>query len=195
MKNSYLAASAAIIILVIGFWLFSSDSANAPTETPEVVREEKSPTTESKPKQQAAPKVTTPAPKPAEPTPTEPTPPAEPPAPKITYVNTSEADIFNVLPRAGDTVTAGITVSGSARGDWFTQGAFWVEVIAENGDVLIRNQVPSKGNSMTTGMVQFSSSVLISPNYHGPATVRLVNDNPPGHPNPDRSVSIPVVVK
>jgi hypothetical protein len=194
--NTYLAAGAAVLILIVGLWYLNTNSAEAPTEVPEPAQnEEQTEAAENIPKPVTQkPTVTPTAPAPTTQTETTQEPPA-PPAPQATYVNADEKVIFVVLPRPGDTVTAGITISGTARGDWFTQGTFRAEVIAENGDVLVRNQIPAQGNAMTTALVQFSSMVQISPNYHGPATVILHNDNPDGHPNPDRSVSIPIVVK
>jgi hypothetical protein len=193
MKNKkYLAVIGALIVVVLVIWyLEGSDSAQSPAPVVEA-EQNVSAQTAAKPQAQKprpATQSSSPATNPAS------TPAAAPSAPKLTYINADADDIFIVLPRPGDSVSPLITISGTARGDWFQQGTFTAEVIASNGDVLVRNQIPAKGNYMTTEMVQFSSQVQVPPNHTGPMTVVLRNDNPAGHPIPDRSVSMPVVVK
>lgn len=195
MKNAQTVPIIIIAVIVVaGVLYFLSGSSPTPSVIEEAQMEEsgKDTDTSSAPSTKVSqPKTTTPT---APAAPTTPAPTSEP-TPQITYQNTSEQDIFVVLPKPGQKVTPSITVSGAARGDWFYRGVFWAEVVAPNGDVLVRNEIPSKGNANTTGMLQFSSFVLVTSNYRGPATVVLINDNPVGHPIPDRSVSIPVVIE
>ena len=192
--NTYLAAALTIIILGAGIWFLEKGESQPAAEPTDASAQETLaiPQNQAKTQKPSTPsKTSTQAQTQTAPT----TPSASPPPPQATYVNTNEKDIFIVLPKPAQTVTPGITVAGTVRGNWFIQGAMIGEVIAENGDVLARIQIPANGNPMTTEMVQFNAMINVSPNFKGPAAVVIRSDAPPGYPYPDRSVSVPVVVK
>lgn len=114
--------------------------------------------------------------------------------PKVTYVNANEDMIRVIAPHPGESVDGTFTVLGQARGNWYFEANFPVEVVGENGARLVQVPVPAQGDWMTTEFVPFSVSITV-PNYTGPATLILRNDNASGLPEHDRSVSIPIVIK
>ena len=123
--------------------------------------------------------------------------PSTPPPPivKATYDNATEDMIVVTTPLPGATSSRIVEVEGRARGNWYFEANFPIEIQSPEGDVLVRIGVQAKGPWMTTEFVPFSASLTLPPNYHGPATLILRNDNASGLPEYDRSVSIPIVVQ
>jgi hypothetical protein len=80
-----------------------------------------------------------------------------------------------------------------ARGNWFFEGSFPVELVDDSGD-LAQTIATAKGDWMTDAFVPFEATLQIPKNLAGPATLILKRDNPSGLPDYDRSISIPVFV-
>jgi hypothetical protein len=113
---------------------------------------------------------------------------------QATYANADEHLIKVALPLPGETVDATFTVLGQARGNWYFEASFPLEVRAEGGRVLVQMPVQAQGDWMTTEFVPFSAHVTVS-DYRGSATLVLHNDNASGLPEHDRSISIPIVIQ
>lgn len=127
--------------------------------------------------------VATPAPA-VSPTPT----PTPPPGPFI-------SDMVKITsPLAGAVVGKTFTVKGEARGQWYFEASFPVQVKDANNDTVGQGIAQAEGEWMTTEFVPFSANVIVT-NYSGPATLVLLKDNPSGLPENDDSVSIPIIVQ
>ena len=98
------------------------------------------------------------------------------------------------LPFPGATVLKTFTASGEARGTWFFEASFPVEVRDPNGAVVGRGIAQAQEEWMTEDFVPFNAPVTIE-NYSGPATLVLIKDNPSGLPEHDDSVLFPIVVQ
>src|SRR3989344_4098254 len=98
------------------------------------------------------------------------------------------------LPFPGATVLREFIVTGEARGVWFFEASFPVEVRDPEGNVVGRGLATAEGEWMTEEFVPFSAPVTLE-NYSGPATLVLIKDNPSGLPEHDDFVSFPVVVQ
>ena len=98
-----------------------------------------------------------------------------------------------VLPFPGATVLREFIVTGEARGVWFFEASFPVEVRDPEGNVVGRGLATAEGEWMTEEFVPFSAPVTIE-NYSGPATLVLIKDNPSGLPEHDDSVSFEITV-
>ena len=99
-----------------------------------------------------------------------------------------------------DNVTPGVTVLpqfkvfGKARGTWYFEASFPIEVVSQNGKQIAMGHAVADGDWMTEEFVPFSAEVTLTENYGGPATLILHNDNPSGDPSQDRSLEIPIVI-
>lgn len=114
---------------------------------------------------------------------------------KITYNNTS-ADVIAVeLPYPGAVTGKEFGVIGKARGYWFFEASFPIEVLDKDGAVLATGIATAIGEWMTEDFVQFVSEIKIPESYTGPATIVLKKDNPSGEPQNDASISFPIVVE
>lgn len=114
---------------------------------------------------------------------------------KITYVNSS-ADIITVdLPRIGAMMGKRFSVTGKARGSWFFEASFPVQVLDNNGNVLARGSAQAQGDWMTSDFVSFKVDLVVPDSYSGPVTLVLKKDNPSGLPEHDASILFPVTIE
>ncbi|MEY4747174.1 MAG: hypothetical protein RLZZ416_223 [Candidatus Parcubacteria bacterium] len=100
--------------------------------------------------------------------------------------------ISNPLPHA--TVGKTFTVTGEARGAWYFEASFPVQVRDANNNKVGQGIAQAQGDWMTESFVPFEAAVTVS-GYRGPATLVLMKDNPSGLPENDDSVEIPVVIQ
>jgi len=98
-------------------------------------------------------------------------------------------------PKSGDIVESPFTISGKARGYWYFEASFPVEVVAETGEQLVIVPVQADGEWMTEEFVPFQASISIQHPYSGPARLILHRDNPSGLPENDASLSVPIVIQ
>lgn len=88
------------------------------------------------------------------------------------------------------------TVTGHARGPWFFEASFPVEVRDPQNNVIGRGIAQADGEWMTTEFVPFTAPITMTPGtYVGPAVLVLIKDNPSGLPEHDDSVSFPIVIQ
>ena len=98
-------------------------------------------------------------------------------------------------PRPNQVVTSPLEISGTARGTWFFEASFPVQVLGEDGELLAQAIAQAEGEWMTTEFVAFKADIKIPASYIGPATLVLHKDNPSGLPEHDASISVPIVVE
>jgi hypothetical protein len=112
--------------------------------------------------------------------------------PAITYNNATADNIVVDSPIPGALVQSPLLVTGRARGPWYFEASFPVELRNSSGMVIGQGVAQAQGEWMTEEFVPFSVSISFSGNQTGIGTLILKNDNPSGEPQFDRSVSIPV---
>lgn len=115
-----------------------------------------------------------------------------------TYINASADNIVVDLPQAGDVVGKEFTIMGKARGGWFFEASFPVQVLDKDGNVLAQGPAsvyPPMTDWMTNDFVQFRFEAKVPESYIGPATVVLKKDNPSGLSENEASVSYPITVE
>lgn len=119
------------------------------------------------------------------------------PAPTPTYVNAS-ADLIRVSnPTPGSVVGKPITVMGEARGTWYFEASFPIEVRDSAGMVIATGigQPVNGADWMTENFVPFSTTITIPQGFIGEAVLTLMNDNPSGMVENARSVSFPITIE
>lgn len=110
--------------------------------------------------------------------------------------NAGIADLITVdSPKPEDTVgSSTTTISGSARGTWYFEASFPVQLLNASGTVIAEGPAQAQSNWMTTDFVAFKTTISYPPQPHGSqGTLILKNDNPSGDPARSQQVSIPVV--
>ena len=112
------------------------------------------------------------------------------------YDNASENLIRVETPHPGGVVGKEFVVTGEARGYWFFEASFPIEVVGADGNTIAGSYATAEGDWMTEDFVSFKSEMIDLPSaYTGPATLILKKDNPSGLPENDASISIPIVVE
>jgi hypothetical protein len=117
------------------------------------------------------------------------------PKPDITYSNAS-ADLIQVdLPQSDSVVGKDFSVMGQARGSWFFEASFPVEVLDKNGKILATAIAQAQSEWMTADFVPFRADLKVPQSYIGSATLVLRKDYPSGLPANDASVSFPITIE
>ncbi|MDO8514177.1 MAG: Gmad2 immunoglobulin-like domain-containing protein [bacterium] len=98
-------------------------------------------------------------------------------------------------PKANAAVEKKFIVAGSAPGTWFFEASFPVQVRDKDNNKIGQGVAQAQGDWMTTDLVTFTTTITLSGNYTGPATLVLLRDNPSGLPENDDSVSIPITIQ
>jgi hypothetical protein len=114
---------------------------------------------------------------------------------KPTYVNASENNIQVRNPFPGAVTGKQVTVSGTARGTWYFEASFPVEIKDMNGVTIASGPAQAQGDWMTENFVPFTITLTVPNAYIGPATLILHKDNPSGMPENDASVSMPITIE
>lgn len=112
-----------------------------------------------------------------------------------TYVRASLDDIVIASPKPDEILGSIIDVSGRARGLWYFEASFPVEVIDSTGAVIGQGIATAQGEWMTEEFVPFTSTITLTTPYTGPATLILKKDNPSGESSRDASISIPIIIQ
>ena len=126
------------------------------------------------------------------------------PKPTIACGGQTQNDISDLIvvdsPKPNEIVTSPLVITGQARGTWFFEASFPVELRDEQNKLIAQTPAQAKGDWMTTEFVSFEAVLTFSPlNCLGlaypcsiPATLVLKKDNPSGLPQFDDSISIPI---
>ena len=111
-----------------------------------------------------------------------------------TYTKAS-ADLIRVtLPHPGAVTGKTFTITGEARGTWYFEASFPIEIRRKDGTVLTTVVAQAQAPWMTQNFVPFTAPVSVPASYTGPATIVLKKDNPSGLPENDASMSFPITI-
>jgi hypothetical protein len=95
-------------------------------------------------------------------------------------------------PKTGDKISSPIAVAGEARGQWYFEASFPIQVLDEDGTILGSGPIQAQGEWMTTEFVPFSGEISFTKPKGQTGSIVFKKDNPSGLPANDDSVSIPV---
>jgi hypothetical protein len=113
---------------------------------------------------------------------------------RATYLNTSSDMITVDTPHIGAVTGKTFTVTGVARGGWYAEGSFLIEVRSTHSETIAQSSASATGEWMTNGPTPFSANVTIPDSFTGPATLILRKANPSGLPERDASFSFPITI-
>ncbi|MEI7741754.1 MAG: GerMN domain-containing protein [bacterium] len=102
--------------------------------------------------------------------------------------------IHVVSPASGSTVKSPVRISGEARGVWFFEGSFPIEIKDGSGKTIGQGIARADGEWMTSNFVPFTAEVAYSDAANGGEVV-LMRDNPSGLPENDQQVRVPVILQ
>jgi len=95
-------------------------------------------------------------------------------------------------PRPNDRIASPLLIKGEARGNWYFEASFPVELLDAGGNRLAIAPAQAKGEWMTTEYVPFEVELQFTTATTTTGTLILHKDNPSGLPEHDDSFRIPV---
>lgn len=91
-------------------------------------------------------------------------------------------------------VSPPFTIYGKARGNWYFEASFPIEIVDEKGKVIFQGYAQATDDWMTTEFVPFEAQVSFKvPEGVKSGKIILRKDNPSGLPENDDSIEIPVI--
>lgn len=114
------------------------------------------------------------------------------PAPPLIYKDLIQIDFPN---KDVEYVSSPLIVKGKARGNWYFEASFPIEVLDEDGSPLGTGIAQAQGDWMTTEYVPFEGKVTFSKPKGKKGSIIFKKDNPSGEAKFDDSVSIAVSFK
>jgi hypothetical protein len=117
--------------------------------------------------------------------------------PGVTPTPAVENMIIVDSPKSGTLVTSPLKVTGRARGNWYFEASFPVELKDMNGQALALVPAQAQGEWMTTDWVPFEVTLVFSvtATTTDNGILTLHKDNPSGEPQFDDARSISVRLK
>lgn len=114
----------------------------------------------------------------------------------------AEKDMSDIIvvttPTNGTVVTSSpLTVKGKARGGWYFEASFPIEIVNEDSGLIIgRGYGQADGDWQTSNFVPFTATVTFTkPATTTKALLILRNDNPSGDPKRAESITIPITIR
>ena len=94
------------------------------------------------------------------------------------------------------TVSNPIKIFGKARGNWYFEATFPVELVDTDGNILALTTARAETDWATTSFVDFTAELDYKKSASTTrALIILSNDNPSGNPELSKSIFIPVILK
>ena len=85
-------------------------------------------------------------------------------------------------------------ISGTARGMWFFEGTFPVEVVDQEGNIVGSGNAKAEGEWMTENFVAYKAEIQTTGTVAGNSgSILLKKDNPSGEANKDDLLEVPVI--
>ena len=95
-------------------------------------------------------------------------------------------------PKANERITSPVTLTGKARGNWFFEASFPIELFDNNGQLLGTAIAQAQDEWMTTEFVPFEAILSFSASTTDEGVLVFKKDNPSGLPEHDDELEIPV---
>lgn len=98
-------------------------------------------------------------------------------------------------PRPNQIIKSPLLISGEARGNWFFEASFPVDLVDSDGRILVQSFATAQGEWMTSDFVPFTTTLTFTADenvYGKKGTLILRKDNPSALPEHDDALEIPV---
>jgi len=89
-----------------------------------------------------------------------------------------------------------IKIVGKARGNWFFEASFPIQLVDADGNILASTAAKAESDWMTNDFVNFNAELTYTKATSTRRALLVLNkDNPSGNPDFDQSIFIPVILK
>lgn len=111
--------------------------------------------------------------------------------------NDAKKDLIIIdVPTKGMTVSSPFVVSGKARGYWFFEASFPIELRDTQGNLLETIIAQAQSDWMTTEFVPFTANLIFTkPSAPMSAVLVFKKDNPSGLPENDDLIEVPIIIQ
>jgi len=96
-------------------------------------------------------------------------------------------------PKPNSLISSPVTVTGEARGTWFFEASFPIEITDANGKVIGNGFAQAQGEWMTEDFVPFVATITFDDPTTETGGIVLKKDNPSGLPEYDQSLRLPII--
>lgn len=100
--------------------------------------------------------------------------------------------IFINNPRPNQEISSPLNISGEARGYWYFEADFPIELLDENGNVIETAIASAQDDWMTEDFVEFEAVLEFEKPASQKGTLILKKDNPSGLPENDDELIVPI---
>jgi len=115
------------------------------------------------------------------------------PAPSDLEEEAKKDDLIALsVPFSNTLVSSPITLIGKARGMWYFEASFPVELHDSNGTIIATSIATAEGEWMTEDFVPFTSTLIFDKPATDTGVLVLKKDNPSGDPERDDSLILKV---
>lgn len=97
-----------------------------------------------------------------------------------------------ISPTQGAVISSPLVVRGEARGYWFFEASFPIEILDEAGNRVAMHFAQAQDEWMTESFVPFEGKIEFQTPQSNRGTLVFHKDNPSGLPEHDDSFSIPI---
>lgn len=122
-----------------------------------------------------------------------------PHAPAITQQTT---EITVASPAANAAISSPVSISGSAKGNWYFEASFPIMIVDWDGRIIGEGHAEATSDWMTEARVPFAASISfkapacgVGQDYCHRGAIIFKNDNPSGDPARSKSFEMPVMFK
>ncbi|TFG35496.1 MAG: hypothetical protein E4H47_01350 [Parcubacteria group bacterium] len=98
------------------------------------------------------------------------------------------------IPSPDQEIQSPFTIKGEARGYWFFEASFPVQLLDESGNIIKQTIAQAQGEWMTEDFVPFEALLTFSVPKDQKGTLVFKKDNPSGLPENDAEVRVPVLL-
>ena len=118
-----------------------------------------------------------------------------PEVPDIVYTPPSAKDMITVTsPAPGSSITSPVTITGEARGMWYFEATFPIDLVDWDGRIIAEGYATADGEWMTENFVPFTATLTFTkPSYGERGTLILQRSNASGLPEHDAALDIPIL--
>lgn len=103
------------------------------------------------------------------------------------------SDVIQVTnPRPNQTITSPLLISGQARGTWYFEASFPVELQDANGITIGTGPATAQGDWMTEGFVPFTAGLTFTTPSTSTGNLIIKNANASGLPENEKVLLVPI---
>jgi len=95
-------------------------------------------------------------------------------------------------PKPNDLISSPLEIEGQARGTWYFEGSFPIELLDANGNLIAEYYATAQSDWMTEDFAPFKATLTFALPSTEQGTLILKRDNPSGLPENDEEFKIPI---